>query len=116
MAKVNSKTRVAVFKRDKLRCRYCCKALLFPWETSNFFVTATIDHVVPKSKGGSNHISNLVTACGPCNSRKGDGRLLLDIEVRQWLRDIEENSRRAWEEARRIVREQKYAAAGLTPP
>lgn len=31
----------------------------------------TIDHAVPLSRGGSNDISNLVPACGPCNFRKG---------------------------------------------
>lgn len=30
-----------------------------------------IDHFVPLSNGGSNHISNLVPACIPCNSMKG---------------------------------------------
>jgi 5-methylcytosine-specific restriction endonuclease McrA len=29
-----------------------------------------IDHVVPLSKGGSNDLSNLVTACKPCNQAK----------------------------------------------
>lgn len=32
---------------------------------------ASIDHVLPVSRGGSNDPSNLVLACGPCNSRKG---------------------------------------------
>ena len=32
---------------------------------------AYIDHVVPRAKGGSNELPNLVLACNPCNSRKG---------------------------------------------
>jgi 5-methylcytosine-specific restriction endonuclease McrA len=32
----------------------------------------TIDHRVPKSKGGTNRLSNLVFACGACNRKKGD--------------------------------------------
>jgi len=33
---------------------------------------ATLDHVVPKSKGGTNERSNLVLACNACNNAKGD--------------------------------------------
>lgn len=32
---------------------------------------ATIDHVIPLSKGGSNHVSNLVWSCRKCNEAKG---------------------------------------------
>lgn len=32
----------------------------------------TLDHVVPVSKGGKNRWDNLVSACGPCNQRKGN--------------------------------------------
>lgn len=48
------------------RCRYCGAEL----DAS----TATRDHVIPLSRGGSDWASNLVPACGPCNSRKGARR------------------------------------------
>ena len=32
----------------------------------------TIDHVIPRSIGGTSHISNLVLACKPCNNEKAD--------------------------------------------
>lgn len=50
--------------RDGYRCQYC----------SNVFdrVKLTADHVVPKSKGGIEEFSNIVAACGPCNSRRGN--------------------------------------------
>mgnify|MGYP000196719752 FL=1 len=54
-------TRQNVFKRDGHKCQYCGKAK-----------DLTIDHVLPKSKGGKSTWNNLVTACKKCNSLKGD--------------------------------------------
>jgi len=45
-------------------CWYCHEEL-------NPFRDFTVDHVVPLARGGSNHIENLVPACGICNMRKG---------------------------------------------
>ncbi|UII26611.1 HNH endonuclease [Fulvivirga maritima] len=54
-------TRQNVFKRDNFTCQYCgTKKEL------------TLDHVVPRSKGGKSAWNNLVTACKRCNTRKGD--------------------------------------------
>lgn len=50
-----------IFKRDGGRCQYC--------GTSK---ELTIDHVIPRSKGGKSIWTNLVTACQKCNSRKSD--------------------------------------------
>jgi len=36
------------------------------------FKLMTIDHIIPKSKGGLNHISNLDPMCSRCNEKKGD--------------------------------------------
>ena len=54
-------TRQNVFKRDAGRCQYCQSAR-----------DLTLDHVVPRSKGGKTHWTNLVTACRRCNTIKGD--------------------------------------------
>lgn len=54
--------RAEVVARDGYRCVYC--------EKSVSLQTAHVDHVIPKSRGGSDNIDNLVTACGPCNTRK----------------------------------------------
>ena len=51
-----------LLERDKRRCRYCGKGNR-PLEK---------DHIVPKSKGGSNRVSNLTMACRPCNEKKGN--------------------------------------------
>ena len=52
-----------VFLRDGFRCQYC--GVQLPAQE------LTCDHVLPRSQGGSSSWENLVTACGPCNRRKG---------------------------------------------
>ncbi len=60
-----SLNRRAVFARDGYRCQYCTE----PAES--------IDHVVPRSRGGQHVWENVVAACRPCNARKRD-RLLAE--------------------------------------
>jgi len=55
--------RRAVFARDGHLCQYCGRA------------AENIDHVVPRSKGGSHTWDNVVAACRTCNARK-ENRLL----------------------------------------
>ena len=45
-------------------CYYCNRTL-------NKY-NITLDHYIPKSKGGSDDFSNLVSCCGDCNNKKGD--------------------------------------------
>lgn len=66
-------TRREVFIRDGYTCQYCGK------QSHDL----TIDHVVPRSRGGAHSWENLVSACKPCNHRKG-GKLL--AETRMTLR------------------------------
>ena len=56
-------TRFNVFLRDAFSCQYCGGH--FPTELLTF------DHVVPRSRGGKTLWTNVVTACEPCNLRKG---------------------------------------------
>ena len=53
-----------IMQRDKYCCQYCGIDLCDR--------TATIDHIVPKSKGGGSTWVNLVTACKDCNLFKGN--------------------------------------------
>ena len=55
-------TRREVFVRDGYTCQYCGK------HTRDL----TLDHVIPRSKGGGDTWENLVSACSECNHRKGD--------------------------------------------
>ena len=51
------------------RCYLCGEAVEIGDETSPRY--ATLDHVVPLSKGGADSIANLALACLECNQRKG---------------------------------------------
>ena len=77
-----------VFKRDGYRCRFCSSRVILRqardvfraalptaarWGRTNdekhfglATLTASLDHLLPFGRGGSNDIENLVTACGPC--------------------------------------------------
>ena len=57
-------TRRMVLARDAYTCQYCGGH--FPREE------LTMDHVVPKSRGGKAEWTNVVTACRKCNQRKGN--------------------------------------------
>ncbi len=50
--------------RLRARCRYCGRRLKLR--------RLTLDHVVPRSRGGSNALENLVLSCLPCNHEKAD--------------------------------------------
>lgn len=57
-----AKLRSAIFARDDFTCGYCGKR----------GGKLECDHIHPRSKGGSDHPSNLVTACFSCNRSKRD--------------------------------------------
>jgi 5-methylcytosine-specific restriction endonuclease McrA len=104
----------AVLLRDHYTCRYCGYQLLsipvlraihelFPttfrwhpnWKTDEADVTwwrdaSSLDHVIPRTRGGTNNADNLVASCWPCNSSKGNltlaelGRTLSPIGESDW--------------------------------
>jgi 5-methylcytosine-specific restriction endonuclease McrA len=59
-------TRAALMHRDRYRCAYCGGR------------AETIDHVVPRSRGGQHTWENCVASCARCNHRKAD-RLLSEL-------------------------------------
>lgn len=67
--------RWAIYYRDKLRCVYCSVTLadILVEYDDNFL---TIDHVTPRSRGGTHEAGNLVTACYACNLLKARDTLL----------------------------------------
>lgn len=55
-------SRKNIIKRDNRRCQYC----------GNTSAEMTVDHVIPRKKGGRDIWENLVSACLKCNNKKGD--------------------------------------------
>lgn len=53
-------TRTSIFFRDHSDCQYCGAA------------ATTLDHVVPRSRGGTTTWTNVVACCMPCNQKKGN--------------------------------------------
>tara|TARA_B100000212_G_C27354201_1_gene525066 strand:- start:757 stop:1290 length:534 start_codon:yes stop_codon:yes gene_type:complete len=57
-----------IILRDNNQCQYCSKQLSSE--------KLTLDHIIPKSKGGKNTWDNLVAACKKCNQKKGNKTLI----------------------------------------
>jgi len=57
----NKPSRSMIYKRDDHTCQYC-----------GSIKNLTIDHVIPRSRGGNDTWENMVVACMKCNTHKGD--------------------------------------------
>lgn len=80
----------AIVERDGYTCMYCGSTFEAEW--------FTLDHVIPREKGGSNKSSNLVCSCQSCNSSKGTKNALT------WLR--EQYGQEKAKEIRKAIRRQ----------
>jgi CRISPR/Cas system Type II protein with McrA/HNH and RuvC-like nuclease domain len=82
--------RESIFEEWEWKCAYCDKELNGS--------TATIDHIVPKHKGGHSTRNNLACACSNCNKAKGSQEVFEYLEsahkhyseqrvdkIKQWL-------------------------------
>lgn len=62
-----------IFERDENTCQYCAKK----FDRDEL----TLDHVIPRSRGGVSSWTNIVLACINCNMKKGD-KLLSELHVK----------------------------------
>jgi len=81
-------TRRNLFRRDNNTCQYCGGRPGTSW--------LTIDHIIPRSRGGRSTWHNCVLACVPCNRKKANRtpaeagmRLLTEPVVPQWMQTAE---------------------------
>jgi 5-methylcytosine-specific restriction endonuclease McrA len=80
---ISAKLREAVYERDGHKCVYCGCGFESR-EEDGFLIGAfpTVDHDMPRCRGGKDTFSNLVTACVSCNAAKRDKT---GLEFRVWL-------------------------------
>lgn len=83
---ISKKLRFEVFKRDSFTCQYCGK------EAPNVVLEA--DHIEPVSKGGTNTITNLITACFDCNRGKSDKKLTESQTVKAQKKELDKLNQR----------------------
>ena len=71
---ITQQKRLAIYLRDNLHCVYCGKGI-------EDGAILSLDHLKPRSKGGSHHQTNLITACVDCNTRRGDRTIKLWVGI-----------------------------------
>lgn len=88
-------SRANVFQRDRFTCQYCgCR------RSSQ---ELTLDHIMPRSRGGDTGWENVVTACTRCNAKKGDRtpegagmKLIKKPRTPQYTPSIQNSFRSEW--------------------
>lgn len=73
---ISQAERVMLYERDNYTCWICNKACDTTVDPRTHGDSPTLDHVIPRSKGGSHEHENLRTACRSCNSKRGDSLIL----------------------------------------
>lgn len=76
---IRNELRLAIYERDNKICAYCgieCSAD----ENANHGIS--LDHIKPRSKGGTNSPKNLVVSCRGCNSTRQD------TPIEKWLKQV----------------------------
>jgi 5-methylcytosine-specific restriction endonuclease McrA len=104
---IRADKRLAIYLRDRFLCLYCCRDLHDADPAD-----VTLDHVRPRSGGGSNGEGNLITACRSCNCARQDRPLarFAGPEARQHIR---RNTRRNLRRYRTLARALIAGECGL---
>lgn len=79
----------------ELKCDYCQRGLIYEgiYQKGGLVDGFTVDHVLPKCRGGKDEWHNFIPACLSCNAQK---REKTADEYRSWLREKGKNPRTQW--------------------
>ena len=69
---IRAEKRAAIYERDGWACAYCGRGPRDRQDAHQAHVVLSLDHLVPRSQGGTNEPRNLVSACISCNSSRRD--------------------------------------------
>lgn len=86
---------VKILERDRYRCQYCGLDGLAAFENS---LVMSVDFVVPRARKGKKEVSNLVTACRPCNLVKGNRVFKSFEDAKSHVLKRRAELRKEWEE------------------
>lgn len=67
---ISQSKRLRLYIRDNYTCQYCSTKVIICPDSSKIFPknAATLDHIIPRSKGGTDEDYNLITCCNKCNT------------------------------------------------
>ena len=69
---IRTAKRAAIYERDGWECVYCGRGPRDVRRMSQAVVILSLDHLTPRSQGGTNDARNLITSCISCNSSRRD--------------------------------------------
>ena len=92
------KVREDLFNKQNGKCYICKRQMTLDLNEPDWRIHATVDHMIPLSKGGSNELSNCALSCSLCNQLKADS--LLTPELKRY---IAEQSKLAFESNKVII-------------
>lgn len=122
---IRDEKRIRIYERDSWKCVWCgCAVASVSRKYARDAVggsvrLATLDHVLPRTRGGSNHHGNLVTSCSECNEARGE-RSAIEFAFALQTQDELEGALLAAEMLDRVIeamgRELPPAAPKRKPP
>lgn len=84
---VRTRVKLKWYTLGHKRCAYCCCQLVYQNGQKN---SATVEHIIPKSQGGTYNIKNCLMACKLCNNTRGNTDFLFWVSKnnfprKEWL-------------------------------